>query len=250
MLEHLQQEWYKYLLEILVITIGILGAFALNNWNENRKTRDEEQILYQQLKLDYEANLAQLNEKISLHKIIIDAGNSLLRSYDDPQNANLDSVMADLSVLGIDPTFDPIINDLSSSGKINLVRNPELNRLLSNWSSDIVSLIELEQVWSDVDYSLFEDRKNQLEINRDVNSFFWENYNVNNQWILGQKSPTKHQITRSNRAIDLTAILTDYNLEGIISFGILANQAALSQAEALRERIVRILSLIRNEIKE
>ena len=53
---HLKENWIKYGFEALVVTIGILGAFTLNNWNENLKERKKEKILLQQLKEDFETN--------------------------------------------------------------------------------------------------------------------------------------------------------------------------------------------------
>lgn len=45
--------------EILLVVIGILIAFSIDNWNEARKDREKEQHILIQLKKEYQSNLVQ-----------------------------------------------------------------------------------------------------------------------------------------------------------------------------------------------
>ena len=70
-----ENKFSKYFLyaigEILLVVIGILIALAINNQNAQRKEIEQEQIILKQLKEDYKANLAQLDNKIEMrHEII------------------------------------------------------------------------------------------------------------------------------------------------------------------------------------
>lgn len=245
----LAQKWPEYLLEILVIIIGIYGAFALDSWNELRKQRIEERVLYSQLLLDYEANLDQLLQKIELHRQCVKSGFAIHAAM-DLQTADLDSLLTDISVLSIDATFDPITHDLSSSGKINLITNPELNRLIANWTSDLAALREMEIMWQGRVYGQFMDILIEMGIEREIQSKFWNMAELHSDWLLDGNVSEFRAVTPSRTPPNIKEILENEKLDGIIAHGIVMNQGSIEQSLALKKRILRTIELLNQELKK
>ena len=81
----LRKNWAKYLIEALVITFSIIGAFMLDNWNEERQNRKEEQVILAGLKEEFLENLDEVSRNIGLNEDVITATYAmidLLRSED------------------------------------------------------------------------------------------------------------------------------------------------------------------------
>lgn len=245
-LSTLSQKWPEYLIESFVIVASILGAYALDNWNDNRMDRQKEQQIIEQLTEDYEANLVQLEQKITMRNEIIAASQSILKAVDNPTYIQRDSLLRHMSYLIIDPTFDPIDNDLISSGSIRLLRNEKLKRLLSNWSSDIIAVQEIESLWAAAANREYRPFLTRIGISRDVQDIFWKEVNPTN-WLLEKETFSETSIGQSKDALDVKAILTNKELEGYAALAITLNKGANLESLALKKRIIEILTLLRNE---
>lgn len=248
-LQHLHQDWYKYVLEILVLIIGIYGAFALESWNEERKEKALEKKIIAQLIEEYEMNLQQLNEKIAFRRFIVENALKIYQYYDDPSATNEDSLIFAISNLVHDPTFDPIDNDLLNGDNLTIIQDDEIRQRLSNWSSDLAALQEMEDAWQ----KLVEERLNPylLEVGlvRDVVSIVFDNEELLEIWLLDKSLKDAFNASSSNRSLSKEDILKDKKIEGFAAMAIASNQLSNFQSFALRDKMKITLELLKEELK-
>nr|WP_321222560.1 DUF6090 family protein [uncultured Psychroserpens sp.] len=248
LIEGKTRKYIKYAIgEIFLVVIGILIALQINNWNENRKNGIKEQLVLIQLKEDYLSNLSQLEEKMLTRTNVINSGFQILKAFDEPKNAVFDSIIKDIAQIGNDPTFDPVENDLINSGNLRLIKDGKLKRILSNWSSDVVALREIEIVWSDIANHRLEEAIMDLGLGRDiVNSFMND---LNHNWLLDKSQQDyKKEIGKSQLSSPIEEILSNKNLESMASSAITYNTSANLQSDALVKRINEIIELINASI--
>jgi hypothetical protein len=246
-LSTLSQKWTEYLLEILVLIIGIYGAFALEEWGDKIDEEQKEQVILNQLLEDFEANKLQLEAKIEMRKTIIQSGLTILNELDQPTSISTDSLLTCISIITLDPTFDPINNDLVISGNIELISNPALTKMLANWTSDILAVKEIEYIWQTMSYEELAPFLIKAGITRSIVNKFWKN--TNQQWLLDQSKRYNRSILNDSKQPAL--VTADMQtLEGFASMAISLNLAANEQSSILLNRIDNIIELIEKELGE
>jgi len=204
----------KYLLyafgEITLVMFGILLALQVNNWNQKKQLMEQEQEVISALYEEIDANdtilrlcMVDINNRIA----VIDS----MQNYVGPAYANLpDSIIHRwLGAIGETERCAveaDVIDELRSSGSLNLIRNRSLRRDLSKWNTAILTMKSEESdwnqefssilvpylnnwvLWADVDYLFTKDDPNffpsafEMDENLMLQEYEFDNHLTNARW--------------------------------------------------------------------
>ncbi|MFK7952397.1 MAG: DUF6090 family protein [Ekhidna sp.] len=127
----LSQKWPEYLLEILVLIIGIYGAFAVEAWNENRKERAFEVDLLEQLKTGLVKDVVDLKYNRVAHERSVTAQRKILK-WLKSNNPYFDTLCVDFAAVNRSTVFvsnDEAFETLKLKGA-SILSNDSLKNVL------------------------------------------------------------------------------------------------------------------------
>jgi hypothetical protein len=251
-----ENKFSKYLLyaigEIALVMIGILLALQVNTWNETRKERAEEIAILSQVRTEFRSNLKQLDEKIFIRDRQIAGAQDLLAYIDFPETREKDSVEAAIIKTIPFATFDPIINDLAASGSLRLIQSDSLKLLLSQWTSELVQVVESEQTWVNYRnniYIPFLIANTQMRTSR--NAAMRRNFlgqfliDVDNDEAMRTRVDS---IGNSAYPYTIERLMSNPDFEDHLTRCIVTNNISNVQSFILRKRIVLILDILDKEL--
>ena len=124
--------------EIILVVIGILIALQVNNWNSERLGSIEELNILEGLKNEFEQNLQSINDDLELNIRTSDACRKLtelIRSNELNNNPDLvDSLIYIVSDFGSFDAKTGFTDEITNSGKLNLIRNDRLKLNLTSFT--------------------------------------------------------------------------------------------------------------------
>ena len=131
-LDTLKQKWAEYLFEMIVIVLGILAAFALNNWNATKINKRLEFEIISEIRTNLQFDLSELQSAINSFDLL----NKLYKSIIDYSKNNKSpnqKFFREASALRLSPHFDPNISGytLLSSKGVELVSNDSLRKSIT-----------------------------------------------------------------------------------------------------------------------
>jgi len=156
-IKHLRKNWIRHGFETLAVLIGVLAAFSLNNWYENRKARKQELVVLKELKEEFKYNRAELENFFEYLDGRIQPARALYKLYDrDSREVSIDELDSLFVVTILYYQFQvgqSVLTEVISSGRLSLIQNDNLRYLLTGWPG----ILDKAKMEDNLTYSFIEE---------------------------------------------------------------------------------------------
>jgi hypothetical protein len=138
---------------------------------------------------------------------------------------------------------------LISTGFSRLTRNEELSKLLSNWTSEIYVVQELELSWQNIRNESVMPLILDKGFGRDLSAYLL-NQGYTPDYSLDKDTSVKGALKKSKVDTKKIFLENKTQIEGMAAICILYHKITNEQSDDLKNRILRIVTLIEKELEE
>jgi hypothetical protein len=191
-----KKKWKKYAFEFLSIFVALISAFALSNWNDNRKDSLSENKILTEISNGLDKDLDDIKLNTGGHKTGISACN-YFRNVFAGKNIEADSLM--FHYFNLTRDFVSIQNTagyetLKSKG-LELIKNDSLRlKIISLYEYDYNTLRKLEEEYTEMQF--------QENYFKEINEELAPNFKIDsNGNITGIDLPIKIQENKRNKLL-------------------------------------------------
>ncbi len=143
-----RQRWPEYLIEVVVVILGITISFALNNFQTNAANNTLEESYLKSLYDDIASDNKELKETIIQTEMVIKSAETLLeRSRGEDQSMEKNEFIQLVRAIASRPNFiskNATFSSLKNSVNLQLIHDLELRNLLFNYDQQYQALKTVE----------------------------------------------------------------------------------------------------------
>ena len=123
--------------EMALVILGILIALQVNNWNEDRKSKQEIETIKNNLKVEFDQNRTVLKERIGLLNMARRHSDKIIELIDQPSTElseeMIDSILVHTLYYGNFNPSNSSIEELIQVGGLKLLNDQTLKALIFDW---------------------------------------------------------------------------------------------------------------------
>ncbi len=137
------RDWLGIAIETLVVTLGVLLAFEIEQWAQERQRGVDERQFLERLHFDYGRAAREMQTVIGHHDQVIRLFRQAFAARRDPKRLHALSVelgACQAGYLRTAPFSDTVFQELISAGKLDRIRDPQLRAKIRDLTTAQASL--------------------------------------------------------------------------------------------------------------